>query len=139
MSAVDTTRAAGLTEEQRRELEALRREVRAEAERREPPPKPTPPPPPAPAGIISYQIETRAPIEVVDAIYPDYPEELRRKGAVGSIIVQVDVGPDGKVKSASIANSQLPDLTKTTLDAVKKWSFKPGNRSVRVVLKFALQ
>ena len=138
-SAVRRRIEAARREADYKELEALRREVRTEAERREPPPKPTPPPPPAPAGIISYQIEARAPIEVVDAIYPDYPEDLRRKGAVGSIIVQVDIGPDGKVKSASIANSQLPDLTKTTLDAVKKWSFKPGNRSIRVVLKFALQ
>src|SRR5262249_8609529 len=37
-----------------RELEALRSELRAEAERREPPPKPTPPPPPVPSGSISY-------------------------------------------------------------------------------------
>jgi TonB family protein len=122
-----------------RDLEALRNETRAEAERREPPPKPAPPPPPVPAGLISYEIETRAPIEVVDAVYPDYSEDLRRKGTAGNITVQVDVGPDGKVRAATIASSQLPDLNKAALDAVKKWVFKPGNRNVRVVLKFALQ
>jgi hypothetical protein len=78
-SAVRRRIEAARREADYKELEALRREVRAEAERREPPPKPTPPPPPAPAGIISYQIETRAPIEVVDAIYPDYPEELQER------------------------------------------------------------
>jgi TonB family protein len=122
-----------------RELEDLRRQVREEAELREPPPKPVPPPPPAPGGIISYEIQTRAPIEVVDAVYPDYPEELRRKGRAGSITLQVDIGPDGKAKAASVVNSQLSELDKVALDAVKKWLFKPGNRSVRVVLKFALQ
>jgi len=121
------------------ELEALRRQVRAEAELREPPPKPAPPPPPVPPGAISYEIETRAPIEVVDAVYPDYPEALRRKGAAGTISLQVDIGPDGKVKTATISRSQLPDLDKPAMDAVKKWSFKPGNRSIRVILKFALQ
>jgi TonB family protein len=121
------------------ELDAIRREVRAKAEEREPLPKPVPPPPPVPAGIISYEIETRAPIDVVDAIYPDYTEALRRNGAAGSITVQVEIGPDGKVKTAIIANSQLPDLNKSTLDAVRKWTFKPGNRSIRLVLKFALQ
>jgi TonB family protein len=121
------------------ELEALRGELRAEAERREPPPKPTPPPPPVPGGTISYEIETRAPIEVVDAVYPDYPEALRRQGAKGAITLQVDIGPDGKVKTASVTNSQLADLNKATTDAVKKWSFKPGNRSIRLVLKFSLQ
>src|SRR5947208_2213650 len=64
-----------------RELDALSNEVRAEAERREPPPLPSLPPPPVAAGNISYEIETRAPIEVVDAEYPDYSEALRKKGA----------------------------------------------------------
>jgi TonB family protein len=122
-----------------RELEALRSEVRAEAERREPPPKPSPPPPPVPPGSITYEILARAPIEVVDAVYPEYPESLRRSGAAGTIAFQVEVGPDGKVKTASIAESQLQEMNKASLDAVKKWSFKPGNRSIRLVLKFALQ
>jgi len=121
------------------ELEALRKEVRAEAELREPPPKPVPPPPPVPSGIVSYEIETRAPIEVVNSVFPDYTEAVRRQGLAGVITVQVAIGPDGKVTTASITNSQLADLNKATLDAVKKWSFKPGNRSIRLVLKFTLQ
>jgi TonB family protein len=122
-----------------RDLQALETELRAEAERREPPPKPAPPPPPVPAGTISYEIMTRGPIEVVDAVYPEYSEALRRAGTTGTISVQVDVGPDGKVKTASITKSQLQDLNNATLGAIKKWSFKPGNRSIVVVLKFALQ
>jgi tetratricopeptide (TPR) repeat protein len=90
-----------------RELEDLRREVRAEAEVREPPPQPVPPPPPVPEGSIRYDIETRAPIEVVDAVYPDYPEVLRKKGSAGRITLQVDIGADGKVKTATIANSAI--------------------------------
>jgi TonB family protein len=122
-----------------RDLDAIRREVDEKRQTLEPPPKPAPPAPPVPSGIISYEIETRAAIEVVDAVYPEYTEALRRQGAAGTITTQVDIGPDGKVKTATIANSQIPDLNKSTLDAIKKWSFKPGNRSVRVVLKFALQ
>jgi TonB family protein len=122
-----------------RELEDLRKEVRAEAEEREPPPLPSPPPPPVPEGGIRYDIETRAPLEVVDVVYPDYPEALRKKGAAGKITLQVDIGPDGKVKTATIANSQLQDLDKATLEAVKKWSFKPGNRNIRLILTFSLQ
>jgi TonB family protein len=122
-----------------RELEDLRKEVRAEAELREPPPQPAPPPPPVPEGGIRYDIETRAPIEVVDAVYPDYPEVMRKKGLSGKITLQVDIGPDGRVRTAAIANSQLQDLDKATLEAMKKWSFKPGNRTIRVVLTFSLQ
>jgi TonB family protein len=121
-----------------RKLEDIRKEAREEVERREPTPKPVAPPPPVPAGSISYDIETRAPIEVMETVYPDYPETLRSKGMAGIIALRVDVGPDGKVRAAAVANSQLPDLNNATLDAVKKWSFKPGNRSIRVMLKFSL-
>jgi TonB family protein len=122
-----------------KDLETVRTAATEERDRREPLQPPPPPPKPVPNGSISYEIETRAPIEVVDSSYPDYSESLRRKGATGTIIVQVDIGPDGKVKAATIVNSQIADLNKATVDAIKKWSFKPGNRSVRLLLKFALQ
>lgn len=124
-----------------RELSDLRRDLRAEAERREPPPKPSPPPPPVPTGSINYEIESRAPIEIVNTVFPDYPEALRRKGAAGRIAVQVDVGPDGKVRTATVATSQVPDLNTATVEALKKWLFKPSNRSlnIRVVMTFSLQ
>ena len=122
-----------------RKLDEIRQEVRAEAERREPPPQPSAPPPPVPEGRISYSIESRAPLEVLDAVYPDYPEALRKKGAAGDITLRVDIGPDGTVKTAAVAASQIPDLNNAALEAMKKWSFKPGNRSVRIVLTFALQ
>jgi len=122
-----------------RELDQLQKQVRAEAERREPPPQPSVPPPPVPEGRISYSIESRAPLEVLDAVYPDYPEALRKKGTAGAITFRVDIGPDGTVKTAAVAASQIPDLNNGALEAMKKWSFKPGNRSIRVVLTFALQ
>jgi len=122
-----------------RKLDEIRQEVRAEAERREPPPQPSAPPPPVPEGRISYSIESRVPLEVLDAVYPDYPEALRKKGAAGDITLRVDIGPDGTVKTAAVAASQIPDLNNAALEAMKKWSFKPGNRSIRVVLTFALQ
>ncbi len=122
-----------------RKLDAIREDARAEVERREPPRLPAPPPPPVPGGSIAYEIETRAPIEVIEAVYPDYPENLRSKGVAGTITLRVDVGPDGKVRSAAVATSQLPDLNNATVEAVKQWTFKPGNRSIRILLKFSLQ
>jgi TonB family protein len=122
-----------------RDLDQVAKEVHDKVAELEPPPKPAPPPAPVAEGTIRYEIETRAPIEVVDAVYPDYPEILRAKHAAGTIAFRVDIGPDGKVKTASVASSQLPDLNNDTLDAVKKWVFKPGNRSIRLVLTFSLQ
>ena len=122
-----------------RKLDDIREKARAEVEFREPPKPPAPPPPPVPTGSITYDVETRAPIEIVEAVYPEYPENLRSKGVAGTIALRVDVGPDGKVRTAAVANSQLPDLNNATVEAVKKWTFKPGNRSIRVIMKFSLQ
>src|SRR5437867_3566464 len=73
-----------------RKLDEIQQEARAEAERREPPPKPSVPPPPVPEGRISYSIEARAPLEVLQTVYPDYPEALRKNGTAGDIILRVD-------------------------------------------------
>src|SRR5579883_681279 len=132
---IETVRRQG----DQRDLDQISKEVRDKVAELEPPPKPAPPPPPVPPGSITYEIATRAPIEVVDSTYPDYPEALRTKHSAGAIALQVDIGPDGTVRTASIASSQIPDLNKETLDAVKKWVFKPGNRSIRLTLTFSLQ
>ena len=50
----------------------------------------------------------------------------------------IAIGADGKVTTATIAGSQLQDLNNATIAAVKKWVFKPGNRSIRLIVKFAL-
>ncbi len=139
ISAVRRKIEAARREVAQRELDEVRKEVLAKRDERDPPPRPSPPPPPVPTGSIRYEIETRAPIEVVETVYPDYPEGVRRKGAAGTIALRVDVGPDGKVKTAAIASSQLQDLNNAAIEAVKKWSFKPGNRSIRVILTFSLQ
>ncbi len=124
-----------------RELEELRAVVRARADEIEPPKKPAPPPPPAPTGSINFEIETRAPIEIVQTVYPDYPEALRNKGVAGRIVLQVEIAPEGKVKAANVVSSQVPDLNTATMDALKKWTFKPGARavSVRVIMTYSLQ
>jgi TonB family protein len=122
-----------------RRLEQIRREVAAEVERREPPRPAAPPPPQVPPGRIDYQIEARVPIEVLETVYPDYPEDLRKRGSTGTIALRVDVGPDGKVKAVSVASSRLPDMDTPTVEAVKQWTFKPGNRSFRLIFTYLLQ
>lgn len=122
-----------------RRLEQIRREVAAEVQQREPPRPVAPPPPPVPPGRIDYQIEARAPIEVLENVYPEYPENLRKSGSKGTITLRVDVGPDGKVKTVSVATSQLPEMNTATVEAVKQWTFKPGNRSIRIVFNYSLQ
>ena len=123
-----------------RRLQEIRRDVAAIVEEREPPPAPTPPPPPIPDGRITYDIQARTPLEVIDAVLPDYPETLRKAGTAGRITLRADIGADGKVKAASIAESDIAALNAATLDAVKKWSFKAQRAvSIRVTINYLLQ
>lgn len=121
-----------------RRYQELRRQVDAEVARKEPPPKPAPPPPPVPEGMITYQIEARSVIEVVDAVFPEYPEALRQAKATGNVTLQVTVGANGKVTAATVTNSQVPALNTATIEAVKKWSFKPGGRSLKLIISYTL-
>jgi len=122
-----------------RKLEEIRKEVAEKEARLEPPKPPAPPPPPVPVGRIDYQIEARVPIEVVNVVYPEYPVELRKNGTTGTVNVRVDVGPDGKVKTATIASSKLPAMNTPTIEAVKQWTFKPANRSIQIIFNYLLQ
>jgi len=127
-----------------RSMERLRAEVDAKVEAVTPPPKPEPPPVPVPAGRVTYEIEARTTLEVVKAVYPEYPDELRKKGTTGRIILRVDIGADGAVKTAAITDSQLPALNAGALEAAKQWTFRlpqasrPATASIKLVFSYLL-
>jgi TonB family protein len=106
---------------------------------------PPQPPAPIPAGQINFEIASTSTIEVVDTVYPDYPEDMRKLGKAGRISLRVTVGPDGKVRSAVVSNSQLPQLNAATVDAAMKWTFKvpprprPAPVSITLTFTYALQ
>lgn len=58
---------------------------------------------------------------------PRYPPQAARRGESGTVLVRVDVGPDGVPTSTSLvqsSNSRL--LDKAALDAVSRWRFRPA-------------
>jgi TonB family protein len=125
-------------------METIRRDVETKVNEREPV-KPPPPPVVVPEGAISYEISAGAAIEVVDTTYPEYPEALRRQGKAGRINLRVEVGTDGKVRTATVTTSQIPELNAATIEAAKKWTFKmpararPAPVSVTLTFNYALQ
>jgi protein TonB len=66
--------------------------------------------------------------KLVKQTVPVYPEEARKKGIQGEIMVQILVGTDGSVKEATIVSNKTgsKDFEKAALDAVKQWKFEPG-------------
>ena len=137
-------------EEARRELEArqlqrIREEVQAIVAQREPPVPPPPPVtrPPELFGKIEYTVSASRQLSIVDAPLPIYANSLVQRGAAGKITVRITIGADGKVTQASIADSQLPEMNTSTLDAAKKWTFAgaAGRPPVdaRIVFTFSVQ
>lgn len=88
-----------------------------------PPPEPAPPPPPA------EPVLTKA---SADAGYlrnpaPRYPDFAQQQGWEGTVILNVNVLPNGKPKAVEIKQSSgRKILDDSAIQAVKRWSFVPA-------------
>jgi TonB family protein len=104
-------------------MERIRRDLEAKVNEREPVQVPEPVLP-TPDGQINFEIAATTALAVANQVYPQYPEALRKAGRQGKISLRVEVAPDGSVKNAVVATSQVPELNAATIAAVKKWVFK---------------
>jgi len=59
-------------------------------------------------------------------VRPEYPEAMRAANVNGSVAVQVNVDPNGKLVRLRIASPDTsPDLARAAVKAVSQWSFTP--------------
>lgn len=89
------------------------------------------------------KIEPPVPVRTVA---PDYPEELKRDGAMGIVVVKCTIDPQGNVVDPEVEKSTNAGFDKAALTAVKKWKFKParqdGNpiaKKVSIPIKFVME
>lgn len=82
--------------------------------------------------------------EAVTKVKPEYPDIARQANVDGTVLLQVLVGKDGKVKDAKVVKS-VAMLDASALAAVKQWIFKPALSNnkpvavwVAVPMKFTL-
>ena len=59
---------------------------------------------------------------------PDYPREAQDKRIQGVVIMEVLIGPNGKVRDARVLRS-VPGLDQAALAAVRKWEYTPSLRN----------
>lgn len=91
-----------------------------------PPPRPVEPiakPEPTPTGrvIQPRPIAGRTPA-------PRYPPAAMRRGESGTVLVRIEVGPDGVPVSTSVANSSGSRLLdRAAVDAARRWRFEPAH------------
>src|SRR5688572_4350887 len=83
--------------------------------------------------------ETKEAPVPVRTVAPDYPEEMRRSGASGLVMVNCLIDERGNVTDPKIEKSSAAAFEKPALEALKKWKFKPAKQdgtavSMRVVI-----
>jgi protein TonB len=69
----------------------------------------------------------------IHRVEPEYSEEARKAHAMGSVLVMVEVGPDGRVHNARVARSIGLGLDEKAMEAVLAWRFRPGTKDGKPV------
>lgn len=72
--------------------------------------------------------------KVVTRVEPDYPDALKRLYIGGVVRVEVDVAPNGTVKSAKLLGGS-PILGQSTMKAVKLWKYAPAAAEETLTVK----
>ncbi|MCM2254112.1 MAG: energy transducer TonB [Vicinamibacteria bacterium] len=85
--------------------------------------------------------------ELVHKLAPQYPLEARQAGVSGAVVLEAQIGLDGRVEAVRVARGADARLDEAAVAAVRQWRFKPARggdgRPTRVLftvtLRFALQ
>jgi protein TonB len=65
---------------------------------------------------------------------PAYPDNARRHGVQGKVMLEVNVSPLGSASNVSVAHSSgFAQLDEAALDAVRRWKFVPAKVGSEVV------
>jgi protein TonB len=72
--------------------------------------------------------------KLITRVEPDYPETLKRLYIGGVVRVEVEVEPNGTVKSAKLLGGS-PILGQSTMKAIKKWKYAPAGAAETVTVK----
>jgi TonB family protein len=70
--------------------------------------------------------------EAIERVAPYYPEEARKRGIDGTVLVQALIGQDGIVKDLRIVKS-IPELDRVAAACVWLWRFKPAMANSKAV------
>jgi TonB family protein len=80
--------------------------------------------PPAASTDAPVRVGSVQPPQKTKDVPPVYPPIAAASHVQGSVIVEVTIGPDGKVQDARVLRS-IPLLDQAALDAVRQWEYTP--------------
>jgi TonB family protein len=96
----------------------------------QPPPPPKPPAPPTEEELEAFAkgavqaVGEIKPPKLIREVPPIYPEEARKKGVKGTVVLGVRTDIYGRVTEVKVFRS-IPLLDKPAVDAVKQWIYEP--------------
>jgi serine/threonine-protein kinase len=102
---------------------------------------PTPAPAPSPTPVVEGQLvelgpDVTVPVRILGEAAP-YPEEARRRGAKGTITIDMIVDETGMPTDLQVVESAGPILDEAVLKAVRSWRFEPARKDgVRVKVRW---
>jgi TonB family protein len=67
--------------------------------------------------------------QLTHKIEPEYTEEARAAKYQGTVVLYVEIGPDGKARNMRVLRGLGLGLDQKAIDAVGKWQFQPGMRN----------
>jgi TonB family protein len=82
-------------------------------------------PPPA-AGIHRVDEADLFPPKLVHKVDPQYPEEARKAGVSGTVIVAALIAEDGSVENVQVLRPLEKGCTEAAVAAVKQWRYEPA-------------
>ena len=75
-------------------------------------------------GILAEEKEPEKP-KLIKKVNPVYPEEARKEGIEGTVVLEATTGIYGKVKKLKVLKGKHDILNKAAVEAVKQWVYEP--------------
>jgi TonB family protein len=83
--------------------------------------------PASPSGAYKVGGGVTSPV-VLSKRDPEYSEEARAAKYQGTVVLTVEIGPDGLAHNARVLRSLGMGLDEKAIEAVTKWRFRPGSK-----------
>lgn len=78
----------------------------------------------------------------INEIRPDYPQWAKEQGITGSVIFEILIDKEGKVRQAKLLKGLEPRLDKSAKEAIMKFKFRPAyieKEATAVRIKYAIK
>ncbi len=82
--------------------------------------------------LLSGTGDVTAP-RIASRVEPVYPEQARKNGVEGKVILQAVIDDDGSVSDVEVLNSTDPVFDDAAVDAVRQWRWEPATSDGRPV------